>query len=146
MRTTPNIAASVGRLSARHRKTAVIGWIAFVILAFVVGGNVGTQQLTQKQSGVGDSGRAERIVENAYPAKAHEAVLFQSANHTADDPAFRAAVRDVQQRLHGIHGVLKIGDPYRKTNGGIINPSRAAGADCTVNVCPSLTCQFTTCY
>jgi RND superfamily putative drug exporter len=33
-----NIAASVGRWSARHRKTAVIGWITFVVLAFFLGG------------------------------------------------------------------------------------------------------------
>jgi uncharacterized membrane protein YdfJ with MMPL/SSD domain len=116
-----NIAASVGRWSARHRKIAIIGWVAFVILAFFVGGKVGTQELTQKQSGVGDSGRAERILENAYPDKAHEAVLLQSSAYTADDPEFRAAIRDVQHRLHGVQGVLKIGDPYAKTNGGVIN-------------------------
>jgi uncharacterized membrane protein YdfJ with MMPL/SSD domain len=119
-----NFAASMGRWSARHRKTAIIGWVAFVILAFFVGGKVGTEQLTQKQAGVGDSGRAERILEHAYPDKAHEAVLMQSATLTADDPEFRAAVRDVQHRLHGVHGVLKIGDPYLKTNGGVINETR----------------------
>ncbi len=37
-------------------------------------------------------------------------------------------------------------DNLTEANGAIINPSRAAGTDCTVNVCPSLTCQFTTCY
>ena len=119
-----NIAASVGRWSARHRKIAVIGWITFVVLAFFVGGKVGTQELTQKQSGVGDSGRAERILEHAYPDKAHEAVLLQSATLTADDPEFRSAIRDVQHRLHGVHGVVKIGDPYLKTNGSVINDSR----------------------
>jgi RND superfamily putative drug exporter len=124
MRAKRNIAASVGHWSARHRKTAVIGWITFVILAFLIGGKVGTQELTQKQSGVGDSGRAERILDNAYPDKAHEAVLFQSAKYTADDPEFRGAVRDVQHRLQGVHGVVKIGDPYGKINNSVINDSR----------------------
>jgi uncharacterized membrane protein YdfJ with MMPL/SSD domain len=119
-----NIAASVGRWSARHRKIAVIGWVAFVILAFFLGGKVGTQELTQQQSGVGDSGRAERILEHAYPDKAHEAVLFQSPAYTADDPEFRTAVRDVQRRLHAVHGVLKIGDPYLETNGSVVNETR----------------------
>jgi uncharacterized membrane protein YdfJ with MMPL/SSD domain len=119
-----NIAASVGRWSARHRKIAIIGWVAFVILAFFLGGKVGTQQLTQEQSGVGDSGRAERILENAYPDKAHEAILLQSPRYTADDPEFRSAVRDVQHRLRAIQGVQKIGDPYAKTNGSVVNKTR----------------------
>src|SRR3954453_9864175 len=89
-----NIAASIGRWSARHRKIAVIGWVAFVILAFFAGGKVGTQTLTQKQAGVGDSGRAERILENAYPDKAHEAILFQSPKYTADNPDSRGGIRD----------------------------------------------------
>ena len=38
------------------------------------------------------------------------------------------------------------GDNLTKVNGGFINPSAAAGADCSVNVCPSLTCHYTTCY
>src|SRR4051795_3613790 len=119
-----NIAASIGRWSARHRKIAVTGWGAFVILAFFVGGKVGTQTLTQKQAGVGDSGRAERILENAYPDKAHEAVLFQSPKYTADDPEFRGAIRDVQHRLSAVRGVHKIGDPYAKTNGSVVNKTR----------------------
>src|SRR3954449_1626304 len=116
-----NLAASVGRWSARHRRTAVVGWVAFVILAFFFGGKVGTQELTQQQSGVGDSGRAERILEHAYPDKAHEAVLFQSPKYTADDPQFRSAIPDVQHRLSAVRGVHKIGDPYSKKNGSVVN-------------------------
>jgi len=33
-----NVAALAGRWSARHRRTAVLGWLAFVVVAFVIGG------------------------------------------------------------------------------------------------------------
>ena len=36
-----NLAARAGRWSAHHRKRAILGWIAFVILATVLGGAVG---------------------------------------------------------------------------------------------------------
>ena len=34
MQPSRNIAARAGRWSAQHRKKAIIGWLAFVILAF----------------------------------------------------------------------------------------------------------------
>ena len=47
MKTTPptNIAARAGRWSARHRKTAIFGWLAFVIAAIFIGGAIGTKEL-----------------------------------------------------------------------------------------------------
>ena len=33
-----NIAARAGRWSAGHRKTAIFGWLAFVIASVVIGG------------------------------------------------------------------------------------------------------------
>ena len=40
-----NLAARAGRWSATHRKTAIIGWILFVVLATVIGGKIGQNQL-----------------------------------------------------------------------------------------------------
>src|SRR5215213_5852043 len=115
-----NIAARAGRWSARHRKTAIIGWIAFVVLAFWAGGKVGTQTLTQEQSGVGDSGRAAKIVDGAYPDRVHEAVLIQSKSLKTDDPAYRATVADTIHRLEQTKGVTAIKSPY--AHGGTISP------------------------
>ena len=36
-RQSENLAARVGRWSARHWKTAVFGWLAFVLIAFGAG-------------------------------------------------------------------------------------------------------------
>ena len=52
-----NLAARIGCWSARHRKKAIFGWLAFVALAFAIGTGVGTKLLEQAESGVGESGR-----------------------------------------------------------------------------------------
>jgi uncharacterized membrane protein YdfJ with MMPL/SSD domain len=113
-----NLAASAGRWSATHRKTAILGWIAFVVIAFMVGGKIGTQTLTNTQSGVGESGKADRIVDGAYPKKVDEMVLVQSAKLKTGDPAFRATVADLTRRLGGVDGVTQITDPYVKNQDG----------------------------
>ena len=46
-----NIAARAGRWSARHRKTAILGWITFVVLAFMIGGKVGTESRSSRTGG-----------------------------------------------------------------------------------------------
>src|SRR5215204_3498487 len=40
-----NIAARMGRWSAAHWKTATFGWLAFVLVAFAVGGAVGMNMI-----------------------------------------------------------------------------------------------------
>ncbi len=60
-----NLAARVGRWSAQHRRTAILGWILFVVLATVVGGKVGQNDLDDSASGNGESKRGDMIVEAA---------------------------------------------------------------------------------
>src|SRR5439155_25307963 len=97
-----NLAARMGRWSAQHRKKAIWGWLAFVLLAFAIGNAVGTRTQDTAQSGVGQSGRAERTIDNAFPKHQVEQVLIQSGSKTATDPSFRAVVADLQHRLSGV--------------------------------------------
>ena len=60
-----NLAARAGRWSATHRKTASLGWILFVVLATVIGGNVGQQTLGSSESGNGESKKGSMIVDDA---------------------------------------------------------------------------------
>ncbi|MEU6120738.1 MMPL family transporter [Streptomyces sp. NPDC047123] len=60
-----NLAARLGVWSAHHRKTAVLGWLLFVVLATVVGGASGMVTATEEEMGVGDSGRAAAILRDA---------------------------------------------------------------------------------
>jgi RND superfamily putative drug exporter len=126
MQQSGNIAARVGRWSAQHRKKAIIGWIAFVVLAFAIGGKVGKNTLTDEQTRVGESGTAERIVADAYPKKIEEIVLIQSDDLKASDSQFRAAVSDVSRRLDKIDGIAAITDPYADREGSISRKNDAA--------------------
>ena len=60
-----NIAARMGRWSAGHRKTAIFGWLAFVIASVVIGGAVGTTYLEPNDSSVGEAWKADRLIEEA---------------------------------------------------------------------------------
>ena len=124
MQETRNIAARAGRWSAQHRKTAIFGWLAFVIAAFAIGNMVGTENLDPEKSGVGDSGRADRIVADAFPQKSEEKVLLQSRSLKADDARFRAAVVDVVRRLEGAKGVERVVSPYAGDDTGKISADR----------------------
>ncbi|HEX8121092.1 MAG TPA: MMPL family transporter [Solirubrobacteraceae bacterium] len=119
-----NIAARAGRWSARNRKKALVGWMAFVILAFALGGKIGTNTLTQAESGVGESGQAARIAADAYPDRVDELVLVQSRTKTLGDPGFRAVVGDVEKRLNAVDGVRKIEGPYGKGEHSAVSPDR----------------------
>src|ERR687886_2882902 len=102
-----NFAARAGRWSAQHRKKAILGWLAFVLVATVIGGALGTKTFVWQDNGPGEAGRAEKTIYHAFPKHAAENVLIQPRNadsvgaargsgRPADIPAFRAAVKDVE--------------------------------------------------
>ncbi len=106
-----NIAARAARWSATHRKLAIFGWIAFVVLSLAVGGAVGTKQLSDAEAVSGSSGKAERALERAKLNPNQEMVLVQSSKLTATDPAFEAAVGEATQRLEAVSSVRKVSSP-----------------------------------
>jgi RND superfamily putative drug exporter len=108
-----NLAARAGRWSAQHQRTAILGWVLFVVLAAVVGGKVGPNDLDESASGNGESKRGDMIVEAAsFPDRAGEQVLVQGKGTAgADDPRVTAAVRDVVRRLERIEGIVAIESP-----------------------------------
>ncbi|MFI6514293.1 MMPL family transporter [Spirillospora sp. NPDC050679] len=61
----PNLAARLGGWSARHRTIAVLGWLAFVVLASVLGGAAGRVTMADHEHGAGEAARAERILADA---------------------------------------------------------------------------------
>ena len=106
-----NIAARAARWSAAHRKVAIFGWLAFVVLSIVVGGAVGQKQLSDAEAVSGESGRAEIALERAELNPNDEMVLVQSDRLTATDPPFEAAVDEATERLAGIATVKSVSSP-----------------------------------
>src|SRR3954454_2610110 len=54
-----NLAARAGHWSATHRKTAIFGWLGFVVVAFMIGNAVTQQVIHGADQFSGESGRAE---------------------------------------------------------------------------------------
>jgi len=108
-----NLAAALGGWSARHRKTAVFGWLLFVVLATVIGGAAGQRDLTNSQQGSGGSAQALKILEDAHISQlASEMVLLSSSAQTADAAQFKAAVQAVVAGVQGTGQVQNVRDPY----------------------------------
>jgi uncharacterized membrane protein YdfJ with MMPL/SSD domain len=118
-----NLAARAGAWSARHRRMAILGWIAFVVLATIAGGATGQRELTDAETSNGQSAAAERAIEAAgFPDKAGEQVLIQArGDMRASDPAFAAAVRDVTRRLESTKFVSEVKSPLSTGNEGQIS-------------------------
>jgi uncharacterized membrane protein YdfJ with MMPL/SSD domain len=117
-----NLTARAGRWSASHWKTAVIGWIVFVIAAFSLTMLVQTRQLTDAESSSGGSKVAAEIIEKAgFPERAGESVIVQHPGLRADDPAFVAVVREVATRLDGMANVDELQAPTGRGAEGLIS-------------------------
>jgi uncharacterized membrane protein YdfJ with MMPL/SSD domain len=112
-----NLAARAGRWSAQHRKTAIIGWLVFVVLALQIGSAVGTKTIPTDEEGLtGDSARSAQIVKDSFPQTAGEQVLIQSKTASPTDPAYRAVVKDVENGLAAQKDVTNLKSPYAKGN------------------------------
>jgi uncharacterized membrane protein YdfJ with MMPL/SSD domain len=114
-----NIAARIGRWSASHWKTAVFGWLGFVVLALALGMAVGTKQLKVEDANVGQAHKADEILKQGFPQSnpQTEFVVVQSAAKTVSDPAFRATIEDVVNAVDG--------DPATKNFKSPLTPGHA---------------------
>jgi RND superfamily putative drug exporter len=87
--------------SARHRKTAVFGWLALVAIVIVAGQALGGKSMTPYDAG--QSGQAERALHRlGVVAPAVEDVLIQArapGRTFGGDPAMRSAARQVTAAL-----------------------------------------------
>ncbi len=116
------IVERVAGWSARHRKTAVFGWLLLVVAAVVIGQRLGTTNLNSYDPG--QAGKAERVL--ALPVVQtpdSESVLIQgrSAGQTyASDPEMRLAVRQVVAALRAVpHSATDIISPL--TTPGLVS-------------------------
>src|SRR5512146_2836992 len=89
------LAARMGRWSAANWKKATFGWLAFVVVAFGLGGLVGLKNIDSNAAGPGESGRMNKILDAGFKQPANESVLIQSRAHRVGD----AVVADVVARV-----------------------------------------------
>ncbi|HEY4346768.1 MAG TPA: MMPL family transporter [Gaiellaceae bacterium] len=109
MKRSNNVAARMGRWSASHWKTAVFGWLAFVVVAVAAGGAIGTKNIDQQDANVGQAHHADQILKQAgFQADPQtEIVLVQSNTLTIHDAAFRAVVNDAVATVKPFSAITK---------------------------------------
>ena len=108
-----NIAARAGRWSARHRK---LGDPRLARLRArrrrASAAPRASTTSAKRTSASGESGRADKIIAAGFADHAGEQVLVQSRGlGHVDDPAFQAALDDVERRLAGFHFVANVESP-----------------------------------
>ena len=89
-----NLSGRAGRWSASHWWQAAFGWLAFAMVAVVVGTAVGARQMEDWAIANGESRRAEQILDQGgFKIPARESVLIQSGIGTVEQRAeFLAAI------------------------------------------------------
>jgi uncharacterized membrane protein YdfJ with MMPL/SSD domain len=116
-----NLAARMGRWSASHRKTAIFGWLAFVIAAIVIGTAVGARTIDQNNNNSsGPSARADQILKQGGFKQSNpltEIVVVQNQHLTVASPAFQAAIAAVAHTVAPMANVHNLrypsGQAYR---------------------------------
>ncbi|RNG26732.1 MMPL family transporter [Streptomyces botrytidirepellens] len=109
------LAARAGSWSARHRWTAVGGWLLLVVLALAVGSMTGRVDSAGSEERPGESGRVLKILDDAGIVEpAGETVLVQALGGgvNADDPEFRGAVDAVLSAVRGTGEATAVKSPY----------------------------------
>ncbi|MFJ4896483.1 MMPL family transporter [Streptomyces sp. NPDC088727] len=109
-----NLAARIGVWSAHHRKTAILGWLLFVVLAAGIGGASGMVEMTDAENGAGDSARAEQILSDAgLSHRAGELVMVSSAR----PDGWKTAARELTTALGKTGEVTGLKAPVAAENG-----------------------------
>jgi putative drug exporter of the RND superfamily len=104
------VVVRMARWSARNRIKTLAAWLVFVAAAFVLGGATGTRVLTDAESGVGESGRADRVVEAAgFPARPTEQVLIRPSTGALDRVAAQRVAAELRRDLGALPEVARVG-------------------------------------
>ncbi|HET7246526.1 MAG TPA: MMPL family transporter [Streptosporangiaceae bacterium] len=123
-RTSAPVVERIAGWSARHRKTALLGWLLLVVGAVMVSSMLGTKNLNSYDPG--QAGRAERVLGRPGVVQpASETVLIQARSGSrtvAADPEIRRAIRQVAAALGALPKVATgIESPLAPGGGKLIS-------------------------
>jgi uncharacterized membrane protein YdfJ with MMPL/SSD domain len=117
-----NLPARAAHWAAEHRKTAIFGWLAFVVAGVMIGGAVGQNQIHGADEFSGEAGRAEHMLYEAGLRPNDENVLVQSKTQTVDDREFRTTIDQLTTRLKNAKDVKNVISPLAK--GGTVSADK----------------------
>src|SRR5215469_16829142 len=113
----PNLAATLGGWSARHRLTAIGAWLALVVVTMLLGSMAGQVTMTQAEYGVGESGQATWTLVNAGIKDPASELVMISRSGAPDQAAMRSAVSAVQAAVQATGQVSGARAPVTSASG-----------------------------
>ena len=120
-----NLAARAGRWSARHRRSAILGWIAFVVAATVGGGMIGTSSLSDSEMGNGSSRAADIAIDKAgFRESSGEQVLLQARSGAGARAELERAAAELAERLDDVAHVEQVVSPFADGVTGMVSKDR----------------------
>ena len=119
---TLSFTGRIANWSARHRWWVVAASIMTIVMAMVVMNTVETK-LLDDEGGVGDSGRADQLIDERFgPDRAAarqdesrgptEILVFSNPSLSVEDPLFRSEVEQVVQELRALPEVKSVASYY----------------------------------
>jgi RND superfamily putative drug exporter len=111
MQRSGNLAGRVGRWSARHRKAAILGWLAFVVASLAIGALVPPGEVTDREDSLGSAVQAQQILDdNRWEEPASEMVMVQRDDDVPDS-AVTAALTDLVAALRATPEATNVVSP-----------------------------------
>jgi uncharacterized membrane protein YdfJ with MMPL/SSD domain len=122
-----NIAARMGRWSASHWKTAVFGWLVFVVAAVFIGGIVGTKNIKEEDFNTGQSHKADKILKQGFPQSdpQTEFVLIQSSKLSVNAADFRSTINEVVGAVKGNPDIKNLKSPLDPAHPDLVSDDRS---------------------
>ena len=113
-----SLAHKVARWCALHPWRAILGWVAFVAVAVGLAALVPTQETTDADGRLGDSGRAAALVEAGHFEDADtEQVLVTAASGDLDQADARQAAAEVVAGMTALEEVDEVAEPQASPDG-----------------------------
>lgn len=124
--TPNNLAARAGRWSAKHRRVAIIGWFAFVVLAVYAGGQIGQQNIEDIDQYDGESRVAEQLLlDNFEEDPANESLIVESKQYRVGDPQYDAVLKSITTELEAQPEVDQVRSPLTR-DGPVVDDGHTA--------------------
>lgn len=109
------------RWSATHPWRAIGAWLLLVVVAVGLAATIPTNEVDDADYRVGESGRAEALLESAgLDDPPTENVLITAGSGDLDSSEARAAAADVTERMRGLDGVAGVGDVVPSEDGSAL--------------------------
>ncbi|QIG42436.1 MMPL family transporter [Nocardioides anomalus] len=113
-----SLAHRTARWCALHPWRAILGWVAFVAIAVGLATMVPTQDATDADYRMGESGRADALVARAgFDEPDTEQVLITAARGDLDQAAAQRAAAEVVAGMNALDGVEAVADPQVSPDG-----------------------------